>query len=201
MATRFVGQGLEPMKRLVVAIVLLVETLAMAQSLPATTPPTNPPPPPGDTVVGPRFASFVDLGIGGGIFLDEHSRLAALAAPSFCLGAGVFVTPALALSARFAGSTYLGFGVSFLGFTGPSLQAWAGDRAFIAGGAGIGFFGRATGLGLDFRAGLAFHKPGHSDAALPRGQGRANISTELTTASVRGFTIKTVSILIGYQAF
>lgn len=235
-----------PSVELLVLIALSIPTLAIADE-PAPPPPAGapqpppdpsqpPPPPPGyqQPVYAPppayqpppqqpgsyyRQGVTFEANIGFGLLYassnnDSDSKGGV---GGISLGLGGWVNERLAVTARFAPTTYHDSSDSVLGnldlyisniFLGPSLQYWIDDHAWVGGGAGLGIAyaqvsaggesdsDSRNGFGLDLRAGYTFTS--NSDSTI-------NVSAEITPSffseSADGAAGKLMGfcVLFGYQ--
>lgn len=168
---------------------LLTSTAAVAQ--PATTEPAP--------SKNRGFTVEANLGLGAlGVRADGGSGTSWSGA-GFDLGAGVFVSPRLAVSLRAAAVTVEADERRIIqSFVGPSLQYWPASNVWIGGGVGLGTL-RLAGttstitehrLGLDLRAGFTFN---------PESTHSWNLSIEAAPAMFDfGYTTG-VAFLLGYQ--
>ncbi len=178
-------------KQLVIASVLLVPAVALAQNQPMYAPPP--------THTGLTFEANLGFGLLR-IANDNGDSESEGALGGLNLGIGGFLNPQMAVTVRASGVTYVEDGGSLTqAFFGPSLQYWVTPNAWIGGGVGLGVarivvdgFGSdsETGFALDARAGYTFN---------PGSKHSFNISAEITPAFIEEATFTGIAILFGYQ--
>jgi hypothetical protein len=147
----------------------------------------------------PRLKPTGELGIGGGMWQARELGASFYAPGGPSLAVGVFVTPALAISLRVAGTSHLEDGFVYLGLAGAAAQYWLSDRVWLGGGFGVGFAagcgrgvcGGDVGYGAGARVGYALRS---------RPRNGPNISFEMTAAMLDA-PLQTYSLLVGYQTF
>lgn len=179
-------------KPLVLASVLLVPAVAVAQN----NPPMMQPAPP--THTGLTFEA--NLGFGLLRVADDNDSESRGSLGGLSLGVGGFINPKMAITVRIAGVTYVeDNGTLTQAFFGPSLQYWVNDNAWVGGGVGVGIArfvvdglgsNSETGLGLDARAGYTFN---------PTAKHSFNVSAEITPAFIEDVTFTGIAVLFGYQ--
>jgi hypothetical protein len=150
-----------------------------------------------DDARGQRERSGSTGEISAGLGLITFTGRSSLKSVGVSLGAGGFVSPNVALTARIAGTVIVEDGFGFAGFLGPSAQVWLSPQFWLGGGVGLGLIagcggggcGSFKGGGLDARMGYSFAK---------RGAG-GNISLELT--KIIDAPISIIGITLGYQGY
>lgn len=149
------------------------------------------------------FTLLVNLGTG--IQNDAGLEKTSVGLGGANLGIGGFVTPDLAISARFSGTnveheTPLGYVNQVSGVLAPTVQYWLNDKVNVEAGVGLGIWSvdededEASDRGLGLILGVGF-------TVFNRGKHNLQVGFEYAPAFTQPGAVHNLGITFGYQLF